>query len=196
MLIESVKDILFNPKATWIKIKDEPGGFAHVLTSYAVPLTVIPAFFGMLGYSFVGIRSGFSHIVYRIPFHMAFLWALVYYVLTLIGLYLVGIIINALAPSFNSKQNAVNAFKVAVYAYTPAFVAGVLYIEPTSGMLVFLLSLYGVYLLFLGLPVMMETPKEKVMGYLIVVIIVVIVVYAIIGGISGAILSATWRPVL
>ncbi len=196
MLIERVKDLLLHPKDTWFKIKDEPTGFRQVLTSYAVPLALLPAFFGMLGYTFVGMRSGFSHIVYRIPFHMAFIWALIYYILTLVGLYLMGIIFNALAPSFHSKQNTVNAFKLAVYAYTPAFVAGVLSIIPALNMFVFLISLYGVYLLYLGLPIMMATPKEKVIGYFVVSIIVVIIVYAIIGGISWSILSETWRPVL
>ncbi len=197
MLLTRIKDILFDPRNTWIKIKEESAGFGQVLTNYAMPLAAIPAVFGLLGLTLVGHRYGFGPVigVFRVPFGSALLWAIVMYILILVGLYVEGIVINALAPSFESKPNAVNAFKLAVYAYTPAFVAGILNISPMLGFLVFLISLYGIYLLYVGLPVMMETPKEKVAVYLIVIIVVMIVIYFVIGGIAGAILAASWRPV-
>lgn len=196
MLIEQVKGILFSPKKTWLKIKDKPVSFGDVLKGYAIPLAAIPAVFGLLGYALIGMRLGFGHLVYRIPFGLALIWAIIYYILVLAGLYIQGIVINALAPSFSSKQNAVNAFKLAVYAYTPAFIAGILSIIPAIGILVFLLSLYGIYLLYLGLPVMMETPKEKVIGYLIITIIVMIIIYFVIGAIAGTVLTIGARSVL
>jgi len=198
VLFTRVKDVLFNPKNTWIKIKEDGAGFGQVLTGYAVPLAAIPAIFGMLGYTLVGQRYALGPVVgvIRVPFIYALIWAIVTYILILVALYIEGIVINALAPSFSSKQNAVNAFKLAVYAYTPAFVAGILNIFPRLGILVFLISLYSVYLLYLGLPVMMETPKEKVIVYLIVTLIVMIIIYLVFGAIAGAILAANWRPIL
>ncbi len=183
-MLEKIKAILFQPKETWPKIKADGENFGEVLTRYAVPLAAIPAFFGLLGHS----------IFFRIFFGFSLIWAIVYYILILIGLYVEGIVINALAPSFGSRQDSTDAFKLAVYAYTPVFVAGILNIFPMLGILAFLISLYGLYLLYLGLPVMMETPKEKVIGYLVVTIIVLIIIYFIIGAISTAILSIFWRP--
>jgi hypothetical protein len=61
-------------------------------------------------------------------------------------------IINALAPSFDGQKDSAQAFKVAVYSYTPAWVAGVLQILPLLGILAVLGGLYGLYLLYLGLP--------------------------------------------
>ncbi len=78
---------------------------------------------------------------------------------------------------------------------TPYFVAGVLYIFPVLSILVFLASLYGLYILYLGLPVMMETPKEKAIGYLIVAIIVMLIVNLNVGAIAGAVIAATRRPI-
>jgi len=188
MLVERVRDILLYPKNTWIKVKEESVSFGQVLTNYAVPLTAIPAIFGLLGFTIVGINLGVGNIVYRISVRVAFLWAIIYYVLTLIGFYLEGIVINALAPSFSSQQNAVNAFKLAVYSSTPAFVAGILNLVPQLRILSFLLSLYGIYLLYLGLPVMMKTPRDKTIGYLIVTVVVVIVIYLIVGALAGSVL--------
>jgi hypothetical protein len=45
---------------------------------------------------------------------------------------------------------------------------------------VFVGGLYGLYLMYLGLPQMMKTPQDKVIGYLVVSIIALIVTYWII----------------
>ncbi|MEO0094354.1 MAG: Yip1 family protein [candidate division WOR-3 bacterium] len=192
-MIERIKGILFSPKTEWEKIKGEPTSIAQVLTGYAVPLALIPAIFGFLGYVLIGVNVGMFGVI-RYPFVSAIVWAIVWFILTLVGLYVEGIVINALAPSFDSVPNVTNAFKLAVYSMTPYFVAGILYIFPILYILVLLASLYGLYLMYLGMPVMMSTPKEKVIGYMIVAIIVMFIINIIISAIAGGILAATYRP--
>ncbi len=193
-MIERIKGILFSPKAEWEKIKSESTGIAQVLTGYAIPLALIPAVFGFLGYVLIGVNYGMFGVI-RYPLTSGIVWAIVWFIMTLVGLYIIGIVINALAPSFDSAPNAINAFKLAVYSMTPYFVAGILYIFPVLGILVLLASLYGLYLMYLGMPVMMYTPKEKVIGYMIVAIIVIFVINIIVGAIAGGILAATYRPI-
>jgi hypothetical protein len=48
-----------------------------------------------------------------------------------------------------------------------------------------ILGLYSLYLLYLGLPVLMKSPKEKAFGYTAVVIIVGIVLGVIIAVVAG-----------
>jgi hypothetical protein len=195
-MIQRVKDIIFKPKETWPQIKAEATGIGQVFTGYAMILAALPAVFGLLGFTLVGQSFGPITGFFRIPFTYALVWAIVWYVLTLVALYVEGLVINALAPSFGSKQSAVNAYKLAVYSSTPMFVAGILNIIPALGILVFLISLYTFYLLYVGMPVMMETPKEKHVGYFVVTLIVMIIIYLIVGGISSAVMTAMWRPVL
>ncbi len=192
-MMERIRGILFSPKTEWEKIKGEPAAMAQVMTGYAVPLALIPAVCGLIGNALIGVNIGFLGTI-RYPIASALVWAIVFYILTLIGLYVDGIIINALAPSFDSVPDINSAFKLAVYSMTPYFVAGVLYILPVLGILVLLASLYGLYLMYLGMPVMMNTPKEKVIGYMIVAIIVMFVINIIIGAIAGGIMMATYRP--
>jgi hypothetical protein len=195
-MIQRIKDILIKPKETWPQIKAEATGIGQVLTGYAMILAAIPAVCGLLGFTLVGQSFGPITGFFRIPFTYALVWAIVWYVLILVALYVEGLVINALAPSFGSKQNPVNAFKLAVYSSTPMFVAGILNILPALGVLVFLLSLYGFYLLYIGMPVMMETPKDKLVGYYVVTLILMIVIYIIVSAISGAVMASMWRPIL
>lgn len=197
MIIERVKSIIIKPRETWGIIKGEPTTTSQVLTNYVLPLALIPAIFGIIGRSLIGhTYYVLAPVTLRVPILYSLIGAIVGYILAIVGLYIEGVIINALAPTFSSKPNMNNAFKLVAYAATPGFIAGVLHIWPPLGILVFLISLYGLYLLYVGLPIMMETPKEKVVGYIVVAIIITIVVYIVIGAISSAILSSIWRPAL
>ncbi len=190
-LIPRVQGILFKPKEEWEKIKKQTLSISDLFTKYALILVAIPAVAqfigrGIIGYSvpFVGwVRSGIGR---------ALLHSILFYVLTVGAVYLLGIIINALAPSFDSKPNQDKAMNLAVFSMTPAWIAGILYIIPQLSILVFLASLYGIYIFYLGFSsTIMETPKEKVVGYFVVTIIVSIVLYVIIGLVLGAIFAVS-----
>jgi hypothetical protein len=195
-MIQRIKDIIFKPKDAWPQIKAESTTIAQVFTGYAMILAALPAIAGFLGFTLIGQSFGPITGFFRIPLTYALVWAIVWYVLILVALYIEGLVINALAPSFGSKQSGVNAYKLAVYSSTPMFIAGILNIIPALGLLVFLISLYSFYLLYIGMPVMMDTPKDKLVGYYVVTLIVMLVIYFIVGGISSAVMTAMWRPVL
>jgi len=188
-LVSRVQQIILKPKEEWIKIKEEEISIQQLFTSYAAILIAIPSIAQFIGQSLIGRSIPFIGW-YRIGIGTGLLYAILFYVSSLITVYVFGIIINALAPTFSSKQNQANAMKIAVFSLTPAWVAGVLYIIPFLGILVFLASIYSIYLLYLGFAApLLDTPKEKVVGYLVVSVIVVIVLMAVIWIILGAILT-------
>jgi hypothetical protein len=181
-IVQRVKDIILKPKDTWPVIKTEQTTIQELYTSYAVILAAIPPLASFIGMSLLGISM--MSVRYRISFGMGISHAIVSYVLSLVGLYVVAQIIDALAPSFGSQKNLVNAMKVAVYSSTPSWVAGILMIIPFLAPVAMLLSLYSLYLFYLGLPIMMETPKDKAMGYFVLTIVISIVVFILIGTLS------------
>jgi hypothetical protein len=182
-LVQRTKDIMLKPKETWPVIKNESTTIKELYTSYAAILAVIPAAATFIGFSLIGISTLGFH--YRLPLGTGLGRAVVSYVLSLVGLYVVAVIIDALAPTFGSPKNLLNAFKVVVYSWTPGWLAGILIIIPMLSPISLLISLYGLYLFYLGLPILMETPQEKTMGYVIVTIVVTIVVFAVIGAITS-----------
>ncbi len=181
-LIGRVKAIILKPKDTWEQIRREEAAIKDLYTSYAAILAIIPPAATFIGWSVVGMSfMGFS---YRMPFASGISYAVFHYVLSLIGIYVVAFVIDMLAPKFGSRKNMINAMKVAVYANTPNWIAGILFIIPSLSPIVMVASLYSLYLFYVGLPVLMETPKEKIMGYIIVVIIACIIVFYLTGMIA------------
>jgi hypothetical protein len=123
-----------------------------------------------------------------------------YYIIAIIGIIFFGYIFNALAQNFKSKQNQMLALKLVSYAATPWLLAGIFFIIPAAWFIAPLGALYGLYILYLGIPVFMETPKDQQIPYLIVAIIIYAVIMAIAFYISRQILwniafsSAFYRP--
>ena len=116
--------------------------------------------------------------------------AVALYVAGLIGIYLWALIINALAPTFGAQKDPVQALKTAAYAATASWVGALGNLVPWIGWLIGLAAaIYGIYLLYLGLPHTMKAPADRAGGYTAVVIIVGIVLacilWAIVGSISG-----------
>lgn len=183
-LVGRVKEMILKPKDAWEQIKGEETTIKDLYTSYAAILAVIPPVATFIGWSVVGM----FFINYRMPFTSGITYAVFHYILSLAGLYCVAFIINMLAPHFDSRKNMVSAMKVAVYANTPNWLAGILFIIPSLSPIVMIASLYSLYLFYLGLPVLMETSKEKTIGYVIVIIIAAIIVFYLVGTIARIII--------
>ena len=89
-----------------------------------MPLTAITPISQIIGYSVFGITLPFAG-TYRVPIGSASTSALVTYVLALAGTYVLGLIIDALAPTFNGQRGPIQGLKVAAYSSTASWVAGI-----------------------------------------------------------------------
>jgi hypothetical protein len=116
--------------------------------------------------------------------------AVLSYGLGLVSVFVMALIIDALAPSFDAQKNQIQALKLVAYSYTGSWVAGVFLIIPILGGLIALLGgLYSLYLMYLGLPKLMKSPPEKTVAYFVVSLVVAIVVYAVLALIVAAIIG-------
>ncbi len=179
-LVDRVKRILLSPQPEWQVIDGEVTSPGALYTGYIVPLAAIGPLASVIGYSVFGIRVPFSGTVYRVPLGSAITSAVVSYVLTLVGVYVLALIIDALAPTFGGTKSPIQALKVAAYSSTAGWVAGIFALVPGLRMLG-ILGLYGLYLLYLGLPVLMKAPAERAAGYTALVVVAAIVLFVVIG---------------
>ena len=119
-LFERVKGILLNPRAEWSVIEREQGDVAYLFMNYVAILAAIPAICGFIGTSLIGISlPGLGTV--RVPIVTGLVGAVVGYLLTFAMVYIVALLADLLAPTFQGQKNSENALKLVVYSYTPAW---------------------------------------------------------------------------
>ena len=188
-IVDRVKNICLAPSTEWPVIAGERATTGELLTGYVAPLAAIGAVAGFIGGSLVGRSLPFIGS-YRVPVMTGLVGAVFALVMAIVGILILSFVINALAPTFGGEKDSSQAMKVAVYSYTPAWVAGVLQIVPALGVLGVLAGLYGLYLLYLGLPRLMKCPQDKAIGYTVVVVVCAIVLSVVITAVGALVVGA------
>lgn len=184
-IVARIKNILLSPVKEWGVIDGESASIGSLYTGYAIPLALIPAVAGFIGNSFVGMSV--MGMAIKTPVVAGVVMAIVSYAFGLALLYVVALLINALAPKFDGQANLVQALKVTVYSATPVWVVSILTVIPMLGVLVLLAGIYSLALYWMGLPKLMKVPQEKKVGFNITVFLCVIVLYIVIGAVVSAI---------
>lgn len=187
-LAERVQAIILRPKDTWSVIAGEGGNVPSIYKNYLVYVAAIPAVASFIGLSIIGAGAfGISHsfdVNLRVPIVSGLVNMVVGFVLSLVMIYVISLIANALAPTFKGEKNSLNAFKLVAYGSTAGLLSGIFNLLPQLSMLGWLAALYSVYLLYTGVPVMMKAPKDKAMGYTAVLIFCSVVAAIIVGAVS------------
>ena len=176
--IERAKNILLSPDKEWDVINAEQPNTPGIITGYVLPLAGAAAVAAFIGYGVIGFRI--------LGFRVAGIDWGVYHALSVlimgIGSVLISaFIIDALAPSFGSEKNMGRSVQLVAYAYTPAWIGGLLAILPFIALIGSLAGLYGLYLLYIGIPKLKKTPAAQQAGYFVVTLVILIVCYFVIG---------------
>jgi hypothetical protein len=176
-LVNRVKNILLQPASEWPVIDREPGDAGYLFKNYVAILAAIPAICGFVGAVMIGGSILFGLI-----------GAIIGYLLTFVAVYLLAFIVDTLAPNFAGRKDFQSALKLVVYSSTASWVGGVFALLPAIAILTLFCSLYSLYLLYLGIPVLMKAPEDRSLVYTIVVVVCAIIVWVIIAVIPGMLL--------
>jgi Yip1 domain len=196
-IVDRAKNIIMKPADEWNVIAGEPASVGGLFTGYAMILAAIPLvagilFTGVLGLSaasFGGMGGGAMAMGVTAVAGMA----VIGYVLSLVTLYLMSLIVNAVSPSFNGKSDMTQSAKLMTYASTPTWVAGLVSWIPILGGLLSLAAIaYVVYLIYLGLKPVLGVPQEKVAGFTVVIVLIYIVLSLVVSGIIVGLLFTTF----
>jgi Yip1 domain len=175
-LVDRVKNILLTPQTEWAVIEEEATTPADLYREYVIPLAAIGPVAQAIGYWTFGYSVQYLG-TYRMPLATALVHAVVSYLLMLVGVFVLGVAIDKLAPSFGGTPNPIQALKVAVYSFTAPWVVAIFALIPALEF-VSIFGLYGLYLLYLGLPQLMKAPPDKAPGYTVVVALAAVVLFA------------------
>jgi len=185
-LIKEIQELLRHPAQLFQRIRDEETSQSEITKTYLVYLAAIPAVAGFLGKVVIGQNIAYVRY-YHVPFFSGLVWAALLFGLSILGVYAIAFIVNFLAPKFGGVQNDLNSFKLIVYCYLPLFVLGVSNLIPALVGL-HILGLYGIYLFYLGLPIMMQVPEEKTLPFTVIISLIGIFVTLLVYRLAGLVI--------
>ncbi|MES1155175.1 MAG: Yip1 family protein [Pseudorhodoplanes sp.] len=185
-IVERVKNILLSPDTEWPVIENESGEPRPLFLNYVAILAVIPAIAGFIGTSIIGITV--SAGTFRVPIVTGLLNAVISYLFSFVVVYVVALVIDALASYFRGERHFPSALKLAVYSYTPVWLAGIFLLLPGLRFLT-MLGLYGLYLLWTGLPPLMRVPRDQSLIFAFAVVVCAVIVFIALAILQGTIAS-------
>jgi hypothetical protein len=184
-VLARVRDVLLNPAAEWPLIAAESDSVAGLYRRYILWLAALPAIAGFLKGSVFGFGMPMLGSV-RVGFGAGLINAVLQYAIALGVVYLLALLVNALAPSFGARKDMVQALKATAYASTASWVGGALVVVPWLGALLALCGgLYAIYLLYLGLPRVMGCPPERALPYTAVTVICAVILSLVLGSLAA-----------
>ena len=182
-LLERVQAILLRPGSAWTDIAAENHSIAHIYKSYLIFLAAIPAIAGFIGFSLVGV--GAFGISVRVPLVQGLVSAVVSYVLSLVMAMVVAWVASWLAPRFGGQAQLPRAFQLIAYGATAGWLGGIFSAIPSLAMLGALAGLYSIYLIYRGVPVLMQVPQAKSVGYTAALIVCAAAAALVVGLVSS-----------
>ena len=182
-IVQRARAMVVSPASEWRAIEPESGDPGYLFANYAAILAAIPAVC-----AFVRGRL-FSWDGFRFHHHFGLFGglfgAVLHWVGALVMVYVMAVVIDGVAPTFSVQNNREGAMKLAVYSLTPAWLAGVFALVPGLGFLRFLALVYCAYVFWLGLPVLMKPPPDKLGSYAIAVVLSAVLLSMVIAAIVG-----------
>lgn len=180
MIVGHIRGLLANPVNGWLELRafhDRVGhGYRHVLL-----LALIPVVSSFIGTTRIGWQVTPGDAV-RITEQSALLIASLYYLAIVIGVASIAYMIHWMAATYGAAQPFSRSLVLASYIPTPLFLAGLMQLYPVLW-LNLVISLpavaYSVALLYTGIPVMMEIPKER--GFLFSSAVLAVGLVALVG---------------
>jgi hypothetical protein len=181
MTVHSI-DILFRPNTAWRSIAGTADGWLKPLLTHSVPWALVPALCWFYGITQVGWQVG-AEPNQKMTADSAALICALFYVAMLGGVLFLGYMIHWMAGTYAAAKSSFGkGVTIVTYTATPFFLAGLLGLHPalwidiSIGVIV---GCYCVYLLYLGVPIVMDVAPER--GFLFASAVVAIALVAVVG---------------
>ena len=192
-ILEKIVGLLLKPRDTLHLLKEESITLQEPLI-YLCILALISFMATFIGYAAVGFSGGPEGNI-RVSVGSTLIHVVVQYILTVGGVFIYAFVVNLLAPKMGGKEDYLQAFKTVVYACTPSLIGGFLFIHPRMSLTVsmggfilgLIIALYGLYILYQALSVLMECPKTTITTYTVTAAVGGVVVWVVLSVINNVI---------
>ncbi len=190
-ILDHTLGILFRPAQEWSAIRKERHSFKQVFISHVPLLALIPCVCFYIGVTKVGWTVGDGDPVMLTEASALSLCVIAYFAL-LAGVFILGEFINWMAKTYgvsdSEERRHYEGTALAVYVTTPIFLVGVFGLYPDIWLNVTAVTLagaYSVYLIYEGIPILMDIDKDRAFMYAssVITIGLVLMVIVLIGSV-------------
>lgn len=193
--------ILVSPNREWQRIRNHPDTLHKVFFSHVPLLALIPTVSAYFGVTAQGWRIGTGGVVKLTPDSALILCVFAYFA-AIASIYILGKYINWMSHSFgvvdDLSKRGYESMAMAVYSATPVMLAGIVLLWPVLWLVVTVhmaAVCYSIYLIFHGIPILMDIPRERGFIYGSSVITVALVLVILVMVTTVIIWSAGMGPV-
>ncbi|MDP3905577.1 Yip1 family protein [Novosphingobium sp.] len=186
--VERVKAMVMRPKDTWPAIAAESTTPGELLTGYAAPLAAIGPVAGFIGGQLFG--TSMFGVTYKASFLGALTGAVLTFIISLIGVVILALLADWLAPRFGGTADRRSAFRLVIYGATASWLGGIFGLIPALAVLGVLLALYTLYVIYTGIGPMMKVPDDKRAGYALVTVIAALLLNITVGAVAATVTGA------
>lgn len=168
---------LISPAAQWQKVAAASLNQQRTAAIYVAVFALFPCLAWYHGTTEIGWRVGAGELVKLTP-DSALLLIVAFYAAIMLALAGIGLAIHWMAGTYGSIASFTRGYAIAAYGATPLFIAGIFGFHPLLWLdmsLGILAVSWSVYLLYTGLPVVMNVPAERGFLYASAVIAVCLV---------------------
>ena len=162
MILNHIWGLYAHPREEWQTIEKRHESLMYSLV-HILTVALIPAICSYFATAHIGWSIGTGNVI-KIAESSAIFMSVAMYGGLIVGVFALAYLIQWMAVTFDSKPDFTQSLELAAYTATPILMSGVgaLYPELWFVTICGLAGLtYSVYLLYSGIPIMMNIPEEK-----------------------------------
>jgi hypothetical protein len=182
-----------SPENEWHKIRKKLENDTCQYTLIVFLLALLPPVCGFIGTTQFGWQIGTAAPV-KLTVSSALTISVAYYFAIVLGIFIMGYVIKWMGQTYVKSVRLSEAVALAVFVSVPLLLVGIFELFPILwvNFLIGLMALgYSVYLLYSGLPIVMDIPKEKgflyasaILGFGMVALVAMLVITALLWGVG------------
>jgi hypothetical protein len=155
--------LLMQPSQEWHKVAQLPSKSLNTLVLYPCIMALLPAVAWYYGTTVVGWTVGGDHST-RLTRESALAIVILFYFAMVAAVAIIGYFIHWMSKTYGADSSFAKGIAIAGLTATPLFIAGATGFHPILwlDMLIGVVAVcWSVYLLYLGIPIVMNIPEER-----------------------------------
>ena len=172
--------LLVQPHTAWQRVAQLPSASFNKLALFPVIMALLPAVAWYYGTSRIGWTVGSSEDAIRLTESSAFEISVLFYFVMISSVAIIGYFIHWMSATYGANSSLTKGIVIAGLTCSPLFMTGLVGFYPLLwvDLLIGVVALsWATYLLYLGIPIVMNIPEERGFLFSSAIIAIALVIY-------------------